>query len=313
MKNTLRIAISYVIVVMAALVMAFNYHLFVFPNSFAPAGLNGIFTMLQHVFGIKMGYTTIILNVPLAIASYFINSKPRALRSLTYSVAFSAFLTLLDYIDLSAFAYSTVNSTLLGPLVAGLITGCCGYVIYKVNACYGGTEFIAGFIHKYKPNVNFFNIIFVLNITVAIVSYFVYGYNIEPVLLCILYCYTSSTIRDTMNRRHQSAIRCEIITEHAERMNEAIINQLHHTATVISGKGAYTGKDKSILLCIVNPSQVSELTKLVAQFPDSFVIVSSATKVMGNFKRLDSHGKPEVQLYDGGAAVPAAAQTKEEN
>lgn len=298
----LRIVASYVMVVMAALVMAFNYHLFVFPNSFAPAGLNGIFTMLQHVFGIKLGYTTIILNVPLAIAAYFINSKPRALRTLTYSIAFSSFLTLLEHVDLSAFVYSTTSSTLLGPLVAGLITGFCGYVLYKVNACYGGTEFIASFIHKYKPNVNFFNVIFMLNVAVAFVSYFVYGYNIEPVLLCILYCYTSSTLRDTMNRRQQSAIRCEIITDHPEELNEAIISQLHHTATVISGKGAYTGKDKSILLCIVNPSQVSELTKLVAQYPDSFVIVSSATRIMGNFKRLDSRGNPEVQLYDGGAA-----------
>lgn len=301
MKNTLKIAASYVMVIMAALVMAFNYHLFVFPNSFAPAGLNGIFTMLQHLFGIKLGYTTIILNVPLAIAAFFINSKPRALRTLTYSIAFSAFLTLLEKVDLSPFVYSTTSSTLLGPLVAGLITGFCGYMLYKVNACYGGTEFIASFIHKYKPNVNFFNVIFTLNVVVALMSYFVYGYNIEPVLLCILYCYTSSTLRDTMNRRQQSAIRCEIITDHPEELNDAIISQLHHTATVISGKGAYTGKDKSILLCIVNPSQVSELAKLVAQYPDSFVVVSSANRIMGNFKRLDSHGNPEVQLYDGGA------------
>lgn len=301
MKNALKIAASYVLVLLVALMMAFNYHLFVFPNRFAPAGLNGIFTMLQHVFGIKLGFTTIVLNVPLAIASFFINSKPRALRSLTYSVAFSVFLTLLEYVDLSAFVYSTVNSTLLGPLVAGLLTGFGGYMMHKVNACYGGTEFVAGFIHKYKPNVNFFNVIFVLNIAVALVSYFVYDYQIEPVLLCILYCYTSSSVRDTMNRRHQSAIRCEIITEHPNELNDAIIHQLHHTATVIAGKGAYTGHDKSILLCIVNPSQVSELTKLVAQFPDSFVIVSSATRIMGNFKRLDSRGNPEVLLYDGGA------------
>lgn len=301
MKNTLKIAASYAIVILAALVMAFNYHLFVFPNRFAPAGLNGIFTMMQHVFGIKLGYTTIVLNVPLAIASFFINSKPRALRSLTYSLAFSGFLTLLEHLDLSMFVYSTASSTILGPLVAGLVTGFCGYMLFKVNACYGGTEFIAGFIHKYKPNVNFFNIIFVLNITVAAASYFVYGYNIEPVLLCILYCYTSSNLRDSMSRKYQSAIRCEIITEHPDEMNKAIIEHLHHTATVISGKGAYTGSRKSILLCIVNPSQVSELTRLAAQFPDSFVIVSSATKVLGNFKRLDSHGNPELQLYDGGS------------
>lgn len=312
MKNYLKIALSYILVVLVALMMAFNYQLFVFPNRFAPAGLNGLLTMLQHLFNFKLSYSTILLNVPLAVVSFFLNSKPRALRTLTYSVAFSLFLILLDNVDLSMFVYSTTSSTLLGPLVAGLITGFGGYVMHRINACYGGTEFIAGFIHKYKPEVNFFNIIFVLNISVALASYFVYDYKIEPVLLCIIYSFASSSVRDNLNRKHQSAVRCEIITEEPEKINEAIINQLHHTATIIHGKGAYTGQNKSILLCIINASQVNELTKIVEQFPNSFVVLSSATRIVGNFKRLDSHGKPEMQLYDGGEALPASGQ-KESN
>lgn len=312
MKNYLKIALSYILVVLVALMMAFNYQLFVFPNRFAPAGLNGLLTMLQHLFNFKLSYSTILLNVPLAAVSFFLNSKPRALRTLTYSVAFSLFLILLDNVDLSMFVYSTTSSTLLGPLVAGLITGFGGYVMHRINACYGGTEFIAGFIHKYKPEVNFFNIIFVLNISVALASYFVYDYKIEPVLLCIIYSFASSSVRDNLNRKHQSAVRCEIITEEPEKINEAIINQLHHTATIIHGKGAYTGQNKSILLCIINVSQVNELTKIVEQFPNSFVVLSSATRIVGNFKRLDSHGKPEMQLYDGGEALPASGQ-KESN
>jgi uncharacterized membrane-anchored protein YitT (DUF2179 family) len=259
--------------------------------------------MVQHVFGFKFSYATIMVNIPLAVVAFFINSRPRALRSLTYSLSFSLFLMLLDNVDLSAFAYTSNISTLVGPLVAGLITGFGGYVMHKLNACYGGTEFIAGFIHKYKPHVNFFNIIFMLNISVAILSYFVYGYQIEPVLMCIIYSYASSSVRDVLNRRHESAVRCEIITDQPEALSAAIINQLHHTATAISAKGAYTGADKTILLCIVNGTQVLELTRLVEQFPGSFVIVSGATKVLGNFKRLDSHGKPEVHLYDGGVVT----------
>lgn len=300
MKKILKIAASYGLVLLVALMMALNYQMFVFPNSFAPAGLNGVFTMIQHVFGFKLSYTTIILNVPLALISFFVNSRPRALRTLTYSVAFSVFLMLFEKVDMSAFVYSTDISTFLGPLVAGLITGFGGYVMHKINACYGGTEFIAGFIHKFKPNINFFNIIFVLNIAVAGISYFVYDYKIEPVLLCVIYSYASSTVRDVLNRRYQSAVRCEIVTEDPEGLRKAIIDQLHHTATLISATGAYSGKEKSILLCIVNPTQLSELTKLVAQRPNTFMIVGSASGIVGNFKRLDSHGNPEHQFFDGG-------------
>lgn len=311
MKNRMKIVLSYVIVVIVAMMMALNYQLFVFPNRFAPAGLNGLLTMLQHLFNFKLSYSTILLNVPLAVVSFFLNSKPRALRTLTYSVAFSVFLILLDKVDLSMFVYSTASSTILGPLVAGLITGFGGYVMHRINACYGGTEFIAGFIHKYKPEVNFFNIIFVLNISVALLSYFVYDYQIEPVLLCIIYSFASSSVRDTMNRKHQSAVRCEIITEDPDKLSDAIIHQLHHTATVIRGEGAYSGQKKSVLLCVINVSQVTELTRIVQQFPNSFVILSSATRIFGNFKRLDSHGNPEVQLYDGGRPLPESKQKKQ--
>jgi len=299
-KKVLKITASYAIVVLIALMMALNYQLFVFPNSFAPAGLNGIFTMIQHVFGFKLSYTSIILNVPLAIIAFFITSKPRALRSLTYAVCFSLFLMIFDKVDMSAFIYSTDSSTILGPLVAGLITGAGGYIMHKLNACYGGTEFLASFIHRYKPNVNFFSVIFVLNVSVAALSYFVYDYKIEPVLLCIIYSYFSSSVRDNMNRKHQSAVRCEIVTDEGEKLGKEIIAKLHHSVTEISGKGLYTGKEKKVLVCIINPTQLNELTKIVAAYPGSFVTVSQVNTVMGNFLRLDSHNRPERELFDPG-------------
>ena len=297
----LKKAVSYLIVILVALMMAVNYHIFVFPNSFAPAGLNGVFTMLQYLFGFKLSFTSIIVNVPLAIVVFFTVSKPNALRSLTYTLAFSGFLMLFEKVDLSMFIYSTTISTLLGPAVAGLISGFGGYCMYQVGACYGGTEFIAKLIHRKKPNFNFFSIIFALNVVVAIASYFVYDYNIEPVLLCIMYCYVSSSVRDNMNRKHQRAVRCEIVTDAIEELGKCIVEKLHHSATVIPGKGFYSGEEKNILLCVVNQSQLAELTKLVSRYPGSFVVVSQVNMVMGNFKRLDSHSLPEKELFDTGS------------
>lgn len=295
--------ISYMMVVLIALMMALNYQLFVFPNSFAPAGLNGIFTMIQHVLGFKLSYTSIILNVPLAIIVFFAISKPFALRSLVYNLAFSGFLMLFDAIDISAFVYDTTVSTLLGPAVAGLVTGFGGYYMHRIGACYGGTEFIAKLIHRKHPSVNFFSIIFGLNVAVAVASYFVYDYQIEPVLLCIIYSYFSSNVRDNMNQKHNRAVRCEIITGDAEALGRELIDSFHHGVTVLHGKGLYTGEEKDVLMCIVNPSQITELTKLVANYPGSFVTVSNVNTVLGNFKRLDSNSKPEKVIYDSGKAA----------
>ena len=291
---------TYFVIAFVALMSAVNYELFVFPNQFAPAGVNGIFTMIQHVLGFKLSYTSILLNVPLAIIVFFVIAKPFALRSMVYTLAFSGFLMIFDAMDLSAFVYSTGVSAVVGPAVAGMITGFGGYYMHRIGACYGGTEFIAKLIHKRNPAVNFFSIIFALNVSVALASYFVYDYKIEPVLMCIIYSYFSSNVRDNMNRKRGSALRCEIITDRPDEVSNAIIQNLHHGVTALEAKGMYTGEAKTMLVCILNPSQLTELSKLVAQFPGSFVTFTHVNSVLGNFKHLGSNNRPQVQIFDSG-------------
>ena len=62
--------LTYLVIALMAFLTAVNYQMFVFPNSFAPAGLNGICTMIQHLTGISVGYMSLIINIPLAIWVY---------------------------------------------------------------------------------------------------------------------------------------------------------------------------------------------------------------------------------------------------
>lgn len=294
--------LTYLVIVAMAMACALNYQLFIFPNRFAPAGLNGICTMIQYISGVSMGYLSLLINIPLAIAVFFLVSKPLAVRSMLYVGSFSVFLLLLENVDLSAFAYatSTGTSTILGPLVGGIINGSCASVLISASAYSGGTDFVASLIHKYRPEINFFWIVFVLNALVAVSSYFVYDYKIEPVLLCILYSFTTSTIMDKVAKSGRSAVRFEIVTQYPKEISDAIINELHHGATLIPGKGVYLGKEMDVIVCVINRSQVAVLSNIVQSFPYTFSTMSQVTEVVGNFKRLDNHGKPEKQLLDQG-------------
>lgn len=294
--------LTYFLIVLVSLLCAVNYQLFVFPNSFAPAGLNGICTMIQHIFGVSIGYLNLLINVPLALAVYMLVGKEWAIRSMVYTVSFSLFTLLLEKVDLSAFAYATENgtSTILGPLAAGIITGWIAGILFRANACTGGTEFVASLIHRYHPHVNFFWVTFILNVAVAVSSYFVYDFKMEPVLLCILYSFASSSVRDKMTQSDRSAVRYEIITDDPEQIGQAIIHRLHHSATVIPAKGLYQGRETNMLVCIVNRSQMAEMTAILRTCPHSFVSMNMVGEVFGNFKRLDRHGKPEKQLIDSG-------------
>ena len=294
--------VTYLAIVLMAMACALNYQLFVFPNKFAPAGLNGICTMIQYLSGISMGYLSLLVNIPLAVAVYFLVSRSLAVRSMVYVLCFSLFLVILDGIDLSAFAYSTANGTsaILGPLVGGIINGACTSVLINASAYSGGTDFIASIINKYRPDFNFFWIVFTINVLVAAGSYFVYGYQIEPVLLCVLYSFTTSTVLDKLSKNGRGAVRFEIVTDQPEGIIHAIIHELRHGATLLPGKGVYRNRETSVLICVVNKSQVALMTGILQRFPNTFATVSQVGSVVGNFKRLNNRSLPEKQLLDKG-------------
>ena len=111
--RTLKKGMTYLVIILAACVGALNYQLFVFPNQFAPSGLNSICTMIQYLFHISVGYMSLLVNIPLAIIVFFKVSKSLALRSMVYVGVFSVMLLLLERVDLSGIAYDTASSAIL--------------------------------------------------------------------------------------------------------------------------------------------------------------------------------------------------------
>ncbi len=300
--TTIKKVWTYFVIAFIAFVAALNYELFVFPNQFAPSGINGVCTMIQYVTGVSVGYLSLLINLPLAVWCYFTVSKPVAVRSMVYVVVFSVALLVLDETDLSVIAYSTENGTsrILGPLVAGIIMGFCYSVLIKASSYTGGTDFISAIIHKYHPEKSVFSLSFGLNAVVAICSFFVYDYQMEPVILCILYSFTSSTVGERFMKNGRSAVRFEIVTDRPDEVCADIIGRLHHGATRFKAQGAYSGKDTWIVMCVINTTQTAALANIIRRYPNTFAMMSPVNEVMGNFKKLTEKGQPIPHILDEG-------------
>ena len=298
-----KLILTYVVILMTACLSAVSYELFVFPNRFAPAGLNGICTMIQELTGLRVSMLNLVVNIPLALLVFKLVSKPLAIRSMVYTLGFSFALAILEnYVPLERFAYSTDNgtSTILGPLVAGIINGFCYSVVVRGGSYTGGLDYVAALIHVKKPEANFFSLTFALNCVVAGISYFVYGYNLEPVILCILYCFLSSNVSDHILRHSKSAVKFEIITHQPDEISRELIDRLGHSATRLEGKGMYTGAKTSVLLCVINKRQLAEFESIIRRYPGTFAYLSSVKEVVGNFKHIKKNGQQESSLLDDG-------------
>lgn len=286
MKRILRKIAIYIILILLSILSAVSYVVFVFPNNFAPSGFNGIATIIQHVFDINAGYLTILMNIPLIILVFIFVDKEFAVKTFVFLGTFSSALVLLEYLDLSAFVYHTESgtSTILGPIIAGIISGATVGVAVLFNCCSGGTDLCAALIHKYKPSFDFVWIAFMLNVSVAIVSYFVFGRNLEPVIMCIIYSYFTSSITDKFIKGSRAAIKFEVVTTMPNEVGKAIIEQLGHSATVIKGEGIYTKTEKSILFCIVNKDEIVKFKDILKDYPDTFAYASNVNFTIGKFR-----------------------------
>ncbi len=295
---------TYLFIAMMALIASVNYELFIFPNQFAPAGLNGICTLIQHISGISLGYLSLIINIPLALWCFFDVNRNLALRSMVYVLTFSLGLIVLDHVDISAFAYATDNGTskILGPLVAGIINGFIYSCLLKISAHTGGTDFISAIVHKHKPYVSFFGLNFVINTAVALASYFVYGYQMEPVILCILYSFMSSTVGDRLMRSGREALCFQIVTDYPEEISRELIEKVHHSTTMVPARGMYSGHDTHLLFCVVNKNQAAAVTRICRSYPNTFAVIDQVREVMGNFKSINNEGKQTVPVLDTGDA-----------
>lgn len=296
MKNRNVVILEYLLIVAVGVLQALEYSLFIVPNNFAPAGVNGIAAMIQYKLHFSIAYMSLLVNIPLCVAAYFLVNKKFAVRTMLFSLVFSLTYLVFQNIDiLDRFKYYANNIDTIYPvIISGILTGFVYGTLFGRNACSGGTDVVARIVAKKRPYMNFFWITFFLNAVVALASYFVYAqeidgvivYNLKPVCLCISYCYISSFVGSTMLKEARAACEFTIITEYPDEIEQEILNELHRSATRIKGVGVYSGTEKTVLICLTNKAQRVDLEAIIAKYPGTFSIEKNVIGTVGNFKKI---------------------------
>ena len=295
-KERLQNLVAYAVIFSAAVLLAFNYQLFIVKNQFAPAGLNGIATMIQYKTGFSIGYMSLLINIPLCALAFFFVEKRFAVRSLFFCLTYSFTYLFLQQFDMSAIQYNanghdTVFPVILAGVLSGVVYGMC----FKNSASTGGTDIVSKYISKVKPELNFFYVTFTLNAIVAVASIFVYAeandagvlvYDYKPVCLCILYCFISTYMGNYIIAGTKKACQFTIITTHPDEITEEIFKELKHGVTKIDAMGSYNNTKKTMLICVINKNQISDFKNILYKYDDTFSYCEIISETYGNFKKI---------------------------
>ncbi len=280
--------INVLMTVIASAVSAFGLHIFVFGNSFAPSGIDGVATMLQEITKINAGIFTFLLNLPLLIAAWFVLKR----RYVIYTILFTVLASLWVYLLGEAHFYQYIVETdkVIVAIFSGLLLGARTGIMLRIGASSGGIDIIACIVqNKFNRDVEKV-ISFVCYIIIG-VSYFVYR-DLTCILLSVVQMFVFEKTISFVLKDSRNAVKFEIITKEPEKLKEEIIYELKHGATIVNSKGMFTDEDSTMVVTIVNTRQVPEFLNFLKKRPDIFVYYTDVTGVNGNFRwRRDEKAK----------------------
>ncbi len=291
MKAKKRIS-NYVLIISGSILTSLGIALFIAPAKLASGGVSGIAVILFHLLNINVGLAIFILSVPLFIAGVKIFGRRYGYASLVGTILLSAFTSLFGYLfgyD-GVLDYSDSINVLLSAIFGGFLGGFGTGLVLRGGANTGGTDIAAQILSKYTP-LAVGTALFIVDGLVLLSGGFIFG--LESALFATLSLYTTSITINyvVLNIGTRYAKTALIISDNHEVIAKRITTELGHGATYLQGKGAYTQKDKPVLMSVIPNRKISSLIAIVRESdPVAFMIIEEVHEVMGEgFSTLDYH------------------------
>ena len=260
-------------IVLGCVIGAAAYPTFLDPGKIAPGGLTGVAMILKHLWGWDIGITSLILNIPLFIVGYKAMGRLFAFRSLVATILFSL---MIDLLPLKAIPVEPILGTLYGGVLLGVGLG----FILRGGATTGGTDMAARMVHKYLPFLSVGMFLFLIDCIVVVAAWIFIGSS--EALYALICIFISGKAVDMVMLGLSSNKACFVITSEWERVSQRLMTEMDRGVTQLSARGAYSGTERPVVLCVLPPQEVSRLKAIVRQEDEkAFMFITEAHEALG--------------------------------
>lgn len=278
------------VAVLAGIVVGTAYHFFQNSNGFAPGGVGGLATITHHLLEGKISWSILMLafNLPIFVILAAYVDRRLGFILAVYMCVQSAMPAL--YGLTGALPYSLANSgedfnVIFASIVTGVISGFGFSLMLRRFGASGGTYGISAIIKKARPATNIAYVSFIMDASVVLIAFFVYGMKVTPVVCTLLNLFIANVIVDHGLSGIKNGYKFEIITDEPEELAALLMRELKHGVTEIKVHGMYADADRYMLVCIINKRQIGQMMKILKSRPRTFASFSKINEVFGNFKR----------------------------
>lgn len=274
-KSIRRQIFEYICITAASFVYAVGVALFIDPSNLAPGGLTGIAIIVSRLTGVETGTLIFILNIPIVLIGFWKFGWKFMVSTFYCVIATSVFTNLLA-------PYGAATNDILLSAIAGgaLVAASIGFV-FKCGATTGGTDIIVKLLRRRFPHLRTGALFMLTDAIIVTVSVFVFR-DLNAGLYAAITVVVTSIVMDFVLYGRDEAKMIYIISDHSENITARLLEELNIGVTHIEGTGAYSGKEKKVIFCVMRKTLAPRAEQIVREEDaDAFMIVSNATEIFG--------------------------------
>lgn len=274
-KTGKRILLDYLTITAASMIYAVAVSLLLDPNALAPGGVTGIAVILNRVTNVATGTWIFLINIPILVLGMW-KFGIRFILSTAYTTfAISVFTNLLNRIG------AVTDDLFLASVAGGALLALSLGLVFKAGATTGGMDIVIKLLRLKFPHMKTGSLFLITDAAVVILSAFAFQ-DIEVAMYAGIVVVINSVLLDVVLYGRDGAKLIFIISDHHEAITRRILEEMEIGVTYISGQGAYSGKGKNVIMCVMRKQLSPKAEEIIKEEdPLAFMIVTSATEIFG--------------------------------
>ena len=277
---------NFLFLLVAGCVNAFGVTVFLAPVNLYDSGISGTSILLSQITPPQwtLSIFLLILNIPL----FLFGLKKQGLAFTIYSIFTVAVYSTMSWlitdilpIDVSIASPLAGEDLLLCALFGGMISGIGSGLTIRNGGAIDGIEVMAVIFSK-KLNVTVGTFVMVYNVILYVICGLMLDSWILPLYSIVTYAAGLKTVDFVVEGLDRSKS-VMIITDKAELISTALMEEFKCGTTMMRGTGGYSNAEKTIVYFVVNRFQIYKMRSIIhAIDPKAFVTISEVADVFSS-------------------------------
>lgn len=277
MERFVKLVKEFFMLAVGSLLCSVGIGLFLDPNKLAPGGVSGISIILSSILPIETGTIIFLVNIPLVLLGFWKLGCKMMLRTF-YCVVWLSFAT--NNMMVWFGEYST-DDKLLAALAGGVLVAIGIGIIMKMGSTSGGTDIIVRIIRKKYPHIKTNMIFSIVDFSIVVCSAFIFK-DIVVAMYATIAVVTQNIVLDKVLYGSDEAKMIFIISDQSTAIADKLLKDVDVGVTFIKGQGAYSKKEKDIIMAVVKKPLSPRIEEVVKEVDSSaFMIFTSANEIYG--------------------------------